>query len=396
MNLSNPVFIPGPTNMPEDIRNAINHPTIDHRNPSFKSQLDKLHGDIANILRSVTAQIFIFPATGTGGWEAAIANTLSPGDKVLACSHGVFSNKWIDLCKHFELEVEILECDWRTPANPDLIEAALRRDSTGEIKAVLTTHNETATGVRSDLAAIRGAIDAAGHGALFYVDGVSSIASMQFEMDAWGIDVAVTGSQKGFMLPAGIAIVACSPEAMARTKEARLPRFFFDFQQMNATVEQGGYPYTPPMQLLSGLQRACDLLLAEGLDKVVERHFFIAEGVRQAVSAWGLELCASKTTFASDTVTTVILPEGFNADELTAHAYSRYQMSFGVGLGQFAGRAFRIGHLGYLSEAQALAGLAVIEMAMLDLKYPIKAGAGVAAAQTWYCGRSAQIMEEVA
>ena len=384
MNHSNPVFIPGPTNLPESVRRAIDQPTIDHRSPAFAQSIPRLFAGLRSIVATEAGHIFIFPGTGTGGWEATIANTLSKGDRVLACRHGVFSDKWIRMCEAFGLIVDVIECDWTGPADPTLIEAALRADQNQAIKAVLATHNETATGVRSDLKAIRESIDRAGHGALFFVDGVSSIASMDFQMDAWGIDAAVTGSQKGLMLPAGLAIVAVSDKAMEAGKTADLPRFFFDFKQMAQMTHQGGFPYTPPMQLLAGLQHSIDLLLAEGLDEVFSRHFKMGEGVRQAAAAWNLDLCCEDLQYASDTVTTIMVPEGFNADRLVEHAYTRYGMSFGVGLGKLAGQAFRIGHLGMLSESQALSGLAVIEMAMRDLDYPIVSGSGVAAAQEWY------------
>jgi alanine-glyoxylate transaminase/serine-glyoxylate transaminase/serine-pyruvate transaminase len=384
MNHSNPVFIPGPTNLPESVRRAIDQPTIDHRSPAFAQSIPRLFAGLRSIVATEAGHIFIFPGTGTGGWEATIANTLSKGDRVLACRHGVFSDKWIRMCEAFGLIVDVIECDWTGPADPTLIEAALRADQNQAIKAVLATHNETATGVRSDLKAIRESIDRAGHGALFFVDGVSSIASMDFQMDAWGIDAAVTGSQKGLMLPAGLAIVAVSDKAMEAGKTADLPRFFFDFKQMAQMTHQGGFPYTPPMQLLAGLQHSIDLLLAEGLDEVFSRHFKMGEGVRQAAAAWNLDLCCEDLQYASDTVTTIMVPEGFNADRLVEHAYTRYAMSFGAGLGKLAGQAFRIGHLGMLSEAQALSGLAVIEMAMRDLDYPIVSGSGVAAAQEWY------------
>ena len=384
MSAENPIFIPGPTNLPDSVRRMIDRPTIDHRSQEFAESLPGLFENLRLIFKAKDAEIFIFPATGTGGWEAVIANTLSRGDRVLACRHGVFSDKWIRLCQAFGLRVDVIECDWGGPADPNLIEAALRADSNRDIKAVLATHNETATGVRSDLAAIRNSIDCAGHNALFLVDGVSSIGSMNFEMDKWGIDAAVTGSQKGFMLPAGLAIVGLTTKARQCGLVADLPRFFFDFEQMSQATTSGGFPYTPPMQLIAGLQHTTDLLLNESLDRVFARHFRIAEGVRRAVSAWGLELCAKNSEYASDTVSTIYVPDGFNSNLLTEHAYSRYDMSFGVGLGQLAGKVFRIGHLGALTEAQILSGLCVIEMAMLDLNYPIKAGSGVAAAQEWY------------
>ena len=384
MSHSNPVFIPGPTNLPESVRRSIDVPTIDHRSPAFAEAMPELFAGLRSIFSVENGHIFIFPSTGTGGWEATISNTLSKGDRVLACRHGVFSDKWIRMCEAFGLIVDVIECDWRGPADPARIEAALCADRGHSIKAVLATHNETATGVRSDLKAIRESIDRAGHDALFFVDGVSSIASMDFQMDAWGIDAAVTGSQKGLMLPAGLAIVAISDKAIEASKTANLPRFFFDFKQMEQMTDQGGFPYTPPMQLLTGLQHSIELLLTEGLEAVFSRHFKMAEGVRRAVGAWNLDLCCNDLQYASDTVTTIMVPEGFDAARLVEHAYSRYGVSFGAGLGKLANHAFRIGHLGMLSEAQALSGLAVIEMAMKDLNYPIVIGSGVAAAQEWY------------
>ena len=384
MNHANPVFIPGPTNLPESVRRSIDLPTIDHRSPAFAEAMPELFAGLRSIFSLENGHIFIFPSTGTGGWEATISNTLSKGDRVLACRHGVFSDKWIRMCEAFGLIVDVIECDWRGPADPTRIEALLNADRDQSIKAVLATHNETATGVRSDLKAIRDAIDRAGHQAMFFVDGVSSIASMDFQMDAWGIDAAVTGSQKGLMLPAGLAIVAISEKAIEATQTATLPRFFFDFKHMEQMTNQGGFPYTPPMQLLAGLQHAIELLLTEGLETVFRRHFKMGEGVRRAVAAWGLDLCCNDLRYASDTVTTILVPEGFNAARLVEHAYSKYGVSFGAGLGKLADQAFRIGHLGMLSEAQVLSGLAVIEMAMRDLNYPIVMGSGVAAAQEWY------------
>ena len=255
MSLANPVFIPGPTNLPDSVRRAIDLPTVDHRSPAFAETLPHLFGRLKKIFRTKHAKVFIFPGTGTGGWEATIANTLSRGDRILACRHGVFSDKWIKLCQNFGLIVDIIDCDWRGPADPNRIEDILRADTGKQIKAVLATHNETATGVRSDLAAIRDAIDAAGSDALFFVDGVSSIASIDFRMDEWGVDAAVTGSQKGLMLPAGLAIVALSERAQQAGHTAGLPRFFFDCNQMGQMTAAGGFPYTPPMQLLSGLDQ---------------------------------------------------------------------------------------------------------------------------------------------
>jgi alanine-glyoxylate transaminase/serine-glyoxylate transaminase/serine-pyruvate transaminase len=385
MHSQNPVFIPGPTNIPERLRHAMNVPTADHRAPEFGAMLKPLLADLKRVFKTATGEVVTFPASGTGGWEAAIANTLSPGDRVLAARYGLFSDRWIDLCRRHGLDVTVLETPWGEGAPADRIGAALEADGDGRIKAVLVTHSETATGVVSDVAAVRAAMDAAGHGALLMVDGVSSIASMDFRMDEWGVDVALTGSQKGLMLAAGLAIVALSPKALAAMEGAALPRTYFDFRDMLAANPKGGYPYTPALPLMCGLRESLRMLLdEEGLDAVFARHHRIAEGVRRAVAAWGLKLCAARPELRSDTVSAIMVPEGFDAAALTDHAYRRYGMSFGVGLGEVAGKAFRIGHLGSMTDAMALSGLATIEMAMADLGYPVTLGSGVAAAQDHY------------
>ncbi len=289
----NPVFIPGPTNMPENVRKACFIPTLDHRSAAFADILNPVLDGVRRVLQSKTAQVFIFPSTGTGGWEIALTNTLSPSHKVLAARNGMFSQRWIDMCERHGLTVEIVECAWGTGLPADRYAEILAADSAHEIKAVLATHNETATGVRSDIAAVRRALDAADHPALFFVDGVSSIASMDFRFDDWGVDVAVTGSQKGFMLPPGLAITGFSARAMDATKTATLPRTFFDVRDMGKAYEAGGFPYTPPVGLMNGLKTSLEMLLDEGLDNVFARHHRIASGVRAAVSAWGLSLCAA-------------------------------------------------------------------------------------------------------
>lgn len=384
----NPVFIPGPTNIPARLRRAMDVPTHDHRAPDFAARFQPLLADLRLVFRTETADILVFPATGTGAWEAAITNTLSPGDTVLAARHGVFSQRWIDLCRGHGLDVQLLESDWRESVPSARIADALAADTAHRIKAVIACHNETATGVTSDIGAIRTALDALDHPALLLVDGVSSIASMDFRMDDWGVDIAVTGSQKGFMLAPGLAIAAVGPRAWAATEHARCGRAFFDFQQMRSANRDGGFPYTPPIGLIQGLTESLAMLQAEGLDQVFARHHRIAEGVRRAVAAWGLSLYAARAAIYSDTVSAVVVPAGFDATALVDHAYARYGISFGAGLGPLAGRVFRIGHLGQLSEATMLSGIAVIEMAMRDLDYPIVLGAGVAAAQAYY--RSAE------
>lgn len=384
MSFQNPVFIPGPTNMPEAIRKACDMPTIDHRSPLFGQMLHPAIEGVRKVMKSSSAEIFIFPSTGTGGWETALTNTLSPGDKVLMARNGMFSHRWIDMCQRHGLDVQIIETPWGHGIDAAEYEAALTADTGHQIKAVLATHNETATGVLSDIAAIRRAMDAASHPALLFVDGVSSIGSMNFEFDAWGVDVAVTGSQKGFMLPPGLAIVGFSAKAMDMTAGAKLPRTFFDIRDMEKAYANNAYPYTPAVGLINGLSLACDMLLKEGLENVFARHHRIAEGVRAAVGGWGLELCAALPEFYSDSVSAVRTPEGFDATSIVQHAATKYGMAFGVGLGEVAGKVFRIGHLGSLTDAMMLSGLATAEMCMVDLGLDVKLGSGVAAAQAVY------------
>lgn len=382
MSIQNPVFIPGPTNIPERLRKACDMPTIDHRSPLFANILHPAREGVRKVLKSSEAAVFIFPATGTGGWETAISNTLSPGDKVLAARNGMFSHKWIDMCQRFGLNVQYVEVPWGEGIPVARFEEILAADAGHEIKAVLATHNETATGVKSDIAGVRGAMDAAGHPAMLFVDGVSSIGSMDFRFDEWGVDVAVTGSQKGFMLPAGLAIIGFSPRAISAYDDARLPRVFFDIRDMTKGYEANAYPYTPAVGLMNGLNEACGMLLGEGLENVFARHTRIASGVRAAVRAWGMELCAASPDLYSDTVSAICTPEGFNASDIVAHAASAYGVAFGTGLGEVAGKVFRIGHLGSLTDVMALSGIATAEMVMADLGLDIELGSGVAAAQS--------------
>ncbi len=384
MNNQNPIFIPGPTNIPDRLRRAMDVQTSDHRAPDFVELFAPVLKGLKDVFKTGAGEVVLFPASGTGGWEAAITNTLSPGDKVLVARYGMFSHRWIDLCQRHDLDVEIIECEWGTGAPADLFASRLSEDRDGDIKAVLVTHNETATGVRSDIGAVRKAIDSCDHDALLFVDCVSSLASMDFRMDEWGVDLAVSGSQKGFMLTTGAAIVAFSPRAIEATRAARSCRTFFDFNDMFNANANGGFPYTPPLQLIHGLSASLDMLFDEGLDQVFARHYRLAQGIRHAVSAWGMQLCAKTPDLYSDSVSAIYVPEGFNSDELTNHAYDAYGVSFGVGLGQMAGKAFRIGHLGSLTDVMALSGLATIEMAMVDLDYPIELGQGVSAAQEYY------------
>lgn len=385
MSLQNPVFIPGPTNIPEVIRKACDMPTIDHRSPTFARMFKPAVAGVRRVLGMAdgVGEVIILPSTGTGGWEAAISNTLSAGDHILTARFGMFSHRWIDLCKRHGLDVQVIEAPWGQGAPVGAIEAALRADTGHTIRAVLATHNETATGVRSNIAGIRRALDAADHPALLFVDGVSSIGSMPFDMTGWGVDIAVAGSQKGFMLPAGLAILGVSPKALAAMETATLPRTFFDFRDMLKSYAAGGFPYTPPVGLIAGLAKSIEVLEDEGLENVYARHHRHAEAVRRAVFAWGMKPCAATPDLYSDTVTAVVVPEGCNGTDLVKVAAEKYGMAFGVGLGEVAGKVFRIGHLGMLTDAMLLSGLAVAEMCMADLGWNVRLGSGVAAAQDY-------------
>lgn len=384
MSTQNPVFIPGPTNIPDELRRAIDFATIDHRSAVFVEMFKPALAGVKRILKTDTAESLIFPSTGTGAWEAAITNTLSPGDKVLIGRWGMFSHRWIDMCQRHGLDVIITETPWGQGVPLDDYAKILTSDADHRIKAVLVTHNETATGVQSDIAAVRSVLSEAGHPALLFVDGVSSIASMDFRMDEWQVDIAITGSQKGFMLPAGLAILGVSQKAIAAMETAKLPRTFFDFRDMLDTNASGGFPYTPPLQLIRGLNRAIEMLEEEGLDTVFARHARLAQGVREAVHAWGLNLCAITPDLYSNTVSAVLVPEGFDGTRFVTHAADKYGVAFGVGLGEVAGKLFRIGHLGMLTDVMVCAGLSAAEMTMRDLKFPIRAGSGVAAAQEYF------------
>ncbi len=380
----NPVFIPGPTNIPDAIRKACDIATLDHRSPVFARMFRPAVDGVRRVLNMSGGEVIILPSTGTGGWEAAISNTLSAGDTVLAARFGMFSHRWIDLCQRHGLNVQIIETPWGEGAPLEAIAAALRADKAGKIKAVLATHNETATGVKSDIAGIRRAM--AGHGALLFVDGVSSIGSMPFDMSGWGVDIAVAGSQKGFMLPAGLAILGVSDKALAAMDSATLPRTFFDFRDMLKSYAAGGYPYTPAVGLISGLAVSIQMLEDEGLEAVYARHARLATGVRHAVAAWGMRPFAARPELYSDTVTAVQVPAGCNGTDLVKLAADKYGVAFGVGLGEVAGKVFRIGHLGMLTDVMMLAGLATAEMCMADLGWPVRLGSGVAAAQEFYRG----------
>ena len=374
------LFVPGPTNVPERVRNAINIPMEDHRAPDLPDFTLPLFADLRRVFKTETGQVFLFPASGTGGWEAAMTNTLSPGDKVLIARFGQFSHLWADLCQRQGFETEVVDVEWGEGTPVDVFAEKLAADRDHEIKAVLVTQNETTTGVTSDVAGVRGALDDADHPALLYVDGVSSIASIDFQMDTWGVDVAVAGSQKGFMLPAGLAVVAFSQKALAAAESATSRRCYFDIADMIRANKEGYFPYTPPMPLIRGLRVSVDMLLEEGLENVFARHHRLAEATRRAVAAWGLRLCAKAPKWHSDTVSAICLPDGFDSGAFARQAYQRYGIAYGAGLAKVAGKVFRIGHLGAINETMILSALGGTELMLRDFGVPFEAGSGVAAA----------------
>ena len=385
------LFVPGPTNVPDRVLRAMHRAMEDHRSSDFPALAAPVLETLKKIFKTSSGQTFIFPSSGTGAWEASLSNTLSPGDKVLASRFGMFSHLWIDMAQRFGLQVDVLDAEWGEGAPIERYQEALAADKSHAIKAVLFTHNETATGVTSDVAAIRRALNDTRHPALLMVDGVSSIASIDFRMDEWGVDLAITGSQKGLMLPAGLGIVCASQKALAQYDRAKLPRVFFDFGDMRKANTTGYFPYTPSLPLLYGLRESLDILLEEGLENVFARHHRLAEGTRRAVSAWGLELCARQPKWNSDTVSAIMVPSGFNAAEVIDLAYRRYNLALGAGLARMAGKLFRIGHLGDLNELMLMGAIAGAEMAMRDVGIKVTPGSGVAAAGEYWRSTAAQL-----
>jgi alanine-glyoxylate transaminase / serine-glyoxylate transaminase / serine-pyruvate transaminase len=351
----------------------------DHRSSAFPSLTRPLFNDLKKIFKTESGQCFIFPGSGTGGWEAALGNTLSPGDKVLSARYGQFSHLWTDMAQRLGLDVQVLDAEWGEAAPIERIADALAADTAHRIRAVMIVHNETATGVRTDVGAVRKALDAEKHPALLFVDGVSSIAAIDFRMDEWRVDCAVTGTQKALMLPPGAGIVCVSPRAMAAGEQAKLPRVFFNFKDQSSQNALGYFPYTPSVPMLYGLRESVAMLLEEGLDNVFARHHRLAEGVRAAVKAWGLELCARSPKSYSDTVSAVMVPPHIKGQDVIDIAYRRYNLSLGAGLAKMAGKLFRIGHMGDLNEPMLLGCLATTELTMKTAGVPFSPG-GVDAA----------------
>ena len=389
--------VPGPTNMPFRVRQAMDIALEDHRAPDLPEFTLPLFADLKKIFRTESGTVFVFPGSGTGGWEAALRNTLSAGDGVLASSFGQFSDLWVQMCRQLNLNVTCIDQEWGKATPVDAYREALAADKNHSIKAVLVCHNETATGVTSDVAAVRRVMDELDHPALLFVDGVSSIGSIEFNMDEWGVDVAVSGSQKGFMLPTGLAIVAVSERVLyeiknvsTRDADTYLGCGYFDFHYMAETNKTGYFPYTPAMTLMRGLRTSVDMLLEEGLDNVFARHHRLAEGVRHAVAAWGLRNCAVDEANFSDTVTAILVDEDCDANHVIKAAYNNYGVSLGGGLSKVAGKVFRIGHLGWLNEAMVLQMLGGAEMAMRDAGIQFAAGSGVGAAITYFTDTHAE------
>lgn len=365
--------IPGPTNVPDRILRAIDNPTIDHRGPEFGCLGREVLDGLKQIFKT-RGPVIIYPASGTGAWEAALVNTLSPGDRVLMFETGWFAGLWRDMACRLGLEVEFVPGDWRQGVEPAALEEKLAADRQHRIKAVAAVHNETSTGVTSRIAGLRQAIDSAGHPALFLVDTISSLAAIDYCHDAWGVDVTVGGSQKGLMLPPGLSFNALSDKALAAHRTAELARSYWDWSAMLSANQTGFFPYTPGTNLLYGLREAIHMLLEEGLGDVFARHQRHAEATRRAVRAWGLEILARNPSEYSGALTAVLMPEGCDADELRRVVLDAFDMSLGQGLGKLKGRIFRIGHMGDFNDLMLMATLAGIEMGFARAGVPHKRG----------------------
>jgi alanine-glyoxylate transaminase/serine-glyoxylate transaminase/serine-pyruvate transaminase len=373
--------IPGPTPVPDRVLRAMDTPIIDHRGPEFSKLAKKCLDGIKTIFKT-TNPVIIYTATGTGAWEGALVNTLSPGDKVLMAETGQFATLWKKMAEKLGLKPEFITTDWRHGIDPKAIEARLREDKNKEIKAVCVLHNETSTGALSPIPEIRKAIDAAGHPALLLVDTISSLASADYRHDEWGVDVSVGGAQKGLMLPPGMSFNAISDKAIAANKNSKLPKSFFAWDEMLAMNKVGFFPYTPGTQMLHGLAVGIEMLHEEGLDNVFARHERLAEATRRAVKHWGLENLNKNAGQYSPTITAIMMPDGHDADAFRALALEHFNISYGASFGAYAGKYFRIGHLGDINDGTLIGALGITEMALQLANVPIKKG-GVQAAMDY-------------
>lgn len=376
--------IPGPTNVPERILGAMHRPVPDHRGPELPALLSEIVAGLKKIFQTTRGEIVLFPVSGTGGLEASIVNTLSQGDLVLAFNIGHFSHAFAETARAFGMQVDEVELPWGQGVPADLVHDRLMRDTARNYKAILVVHNETSTGVASNVRAVREAINSAHHPALLLVDTVSSLASIEFLFDEWGVDVAVCGTQKGLMLPPGMAVVCAGPRAIAASAQVTTPRFFFDWRPVLAEMKRGYFPFTPATLMLYGLREAVRMLLEEGLPAVFGRHRNLAEGVRHAVRAWNLPILCRNSAEYSNSLTAVELPDGIDADKVLQIAQEELNLSLGGGLGRLKGRVIRIGHLGALNELEVIATVAGTEMALQMAGIRIDPGVGVRACQQWF------------
>ena len=378
--------IPGPTNVPERVLRAMDRPVPDHRGPEMPSLVAEIRAGLRSVFRSEHGEPVIFPGSGTGAWEASLVNTLSPGERVLSFENGHFARLYADAARQLGFEVDEVKLRWGDAVTQPVVEANLKP----EHRAVLIVHNETSTGVTTDLVAVRRGIDRTGHDPLLLVDVVSSLGSIDFRMDEWRVDVALTGTQKGLMLPPGGAILCVGPRALEAAAKNRTPRYFYDWRPVIRDMQQGFFPYTPATLLLFGLREALRMLLEEGLDNVFARHSRLAQATREAVYAWGLTLLASDAARASNSLSAIVVDQ-VDSNKVVKVAAERLNLALGVGLGQLRGRVFRIGHLGSLNELEVLATLAGTELALRYSGQPIELGVGVAAAQRFLAGITADV-----
>jgi alanine-glyoxylate transaminase / serine-glyoxylate transaminase / serine-pyruvate transaminase len=373
--------IPGPTPLPDRVLRAMDTPIIDHRGPEFAKLAKRALDGIKTIFKT-TNPVIIYTATGTGAWEGALVNTLNAGDRVLMVETGQFATLWKKMAERIGLKPEFITTDWRQGIDPKAVEAKLREDKNKEIKAVCVLHNETSTGALTPIAEIRKAIDAAGHPALFMVDTISSLASADYRHDEWGVDVSIGGAQKGLMLPPGMSFNAVSDKAIKATEKSKMPKSFFAWDDMLAMNKIGFFPYTPATQMLHGLVVGVEMLHEEGLDNVFARHERLAEATRRAVATWGLENLNKNAKQHSPTITAILLPEGHDADKFRALALDTFNIAYGASFGQYAGKYFRIGHLGDINDGTLIGALGITEMALELAGIPHKKG-GVQAAMDY-------------
>lgn len=380
----NHLFVPGPVNIHDNVLRAMHVGGQNHRDPWFNEFYKTCLEETKMIFGTSSGTPIFWPGTGTGGWEAALTNTLNPGDKVVTFKYGLFSHLWIDMMQRLGYDVEVIDCRWGDGADEERLAEVLKKDTEKKIKAVCVVHNETTTGVTSDIGRVRETMDEFDHPAMFLVDGVSSIGALDFKFDEWRVDVAVTGSQKALSLPTGLAVVCASDKAIEASKNATSKRVYYDFADMLRTNPSGNVPYTPELQMLYGLRESLRMLREEGMNNVVARHNRLAEGTRRAVEGWGLETLCKDPRWKSDSLTVIETPEGIDSQKIVDIAYAKYNLSLGIGLDRVKGKVFRIGHLGNMDEIMLSGALGGVELAMKDAGVPITLGSGVSKALEYW------------